>query len=730
METERNFGKEAENILSFSSSHPERILGPHPSGDGTEVRFFLPRSTEAWMEYAGNRIEARKIEKDLYGGTIPTAAGRLYMICWRDSSGYVSCSHDPYAFPPLLTELEAYLFKKGDDYMAYRVFGSHPMKYPEASGTRFVVWAPNARAVSVIGNFNHWNSGEHPMINVRDSGIWEIFIPECMDGEVYKFAIRTQQGTVLEKTDPFASMSELRPHTASIVHSPAFRWKDRSWMERRANVSASESPLSIYEVHLGSWARDSDGGYLNYRELAPLIADHMAKMGFTHVELLPVMEHPFDGSWGYQVINYYAPTSRYGDPDDFRFFINYMHSRGIGVILDWVPAHFPEDAYGLAEFDGTHLFEDPDPRRGRHPDWGTYIFNYGSGGVISFLVSNAVYWLDMFHADGIRIDAVSSMLYLDYSRKSGEWIPNAYGGNQNLEAIGFLRKVNETVHARFPGALMIAEESTSWPNVTGQASSGGLGFDMKWNMGWMHDTLDFFSTDPLYRKYRMDNLTFSLWYAFSERFVLPISHDEVVHGKGSLYSKMPGDSWQKHANIRLLLSYMFSFPGKKLLFMGNETAMEGEWDYASFLPIEADDAVQSGIMLLLHDLNAIYGRNALGTSDFRQECFRWIDFKDSENTVISFMRQSCRGSSNTIFVFNFTPVTRHGYRIGVPGSGTYREIFNSDSTLYGGSGAGNLGKIESQGIPLHGQENSVEMTLPPLGCVILQNGAGDLNENR
>ncbi len=728
MHAATNFGKDAESIIGFSSSHPEKILGPHPVKDGTEVRFYLPRSTEAWMEYAGNRIEVRNIGNGLYTGTVPISADNQYLICWKDSSGYVSRSHDPYAFPPLLADLDAYLFKKGEDYMAYRVFGSHPMKYPEATGTRFVVWAPNALAVSVIGNFNHWNSGEHPMINVKDSGIWEIFIPECAGGEVYKFAIKTPQGTVVEKTDPFASKAELRPRTASIVHNPEFRWKDRSWLDRRAKFSAAENPMSIYEVHLGSWARSPDGGYLSYRKLAPLIADHVIRMGFTHVELLPVMEHPFDGSWGYQVINYYAPTSRYGDPDDFRFFINHMHSRGIGVILDWVPAHFPQDAYGLAEFDGTHLFEDPDPRKGRHPDWGTYIFNYGSGGVISFLVSNAVYWLDMFHADGIRIDAVSSMLYLDYSRKPGEWIPNAYGGNQNLEAIEFLRKVNETVHSRFPGAMVIAEESTSWPNVTGPVSSGGLGFDMKWNMGWMHDTLDFFSTDPLYRKYRMDNLTFSVWYAFSEKFVLPVSHDEVVHGKGSLYGKMPGDEWQKHANIRLLLSYMFSFPGKKLLFMGSEAAMEKEWDYASALPIDAGDAVQSGIMLLIHDLNAIYSRYSLGKSDFRPECFRWIDFKDSENTVISFMRNSCDGSEDLIFIFNFTPVVRYRYRLGVPNGGKYAEILNSDAALYGGSGAGNYGRIESQNIPMHGQENSVEMTLPPLGCIILRYGSGNLDE--
>ncbi|MCL4307426.1 MAG: 1,4-alpha-glucan branching protein GlgB [Candidatus Thermoplasmatota archaeon] len=725
-----NFWNDAENIIKFSSSHPEKILGPHLVKEGSEVRFFLPRSTRAWIECAGKRIEVSNIGNGLYAGTIPTSSGRQYLICWEDSSGYVSRSHDPYAFAPLLTDLDAYLFKKGEDYMAYRVFGAHSTKYPEAKGTRFVVWAPNALAVSVIGNFNHWNSGEHPMINVKDSGIWEIFIPECVDGEVYKFAMKTQQGTVVEKTDPFAARAELRPRTASIVHNTTFRWKDRLWLDRRADLVAAETPMSIYEVHLGSWARSSDGGYLNYRDLAPLIADHMNRMGFTHVELLPVMEHPFDGSWGYQVINYYAPTSRYGSPDDFRFFINYMHSRSIGVILDWVPAHFPEDAYGLAEFDGTHLFEDPDPRKGRHPDWGTYIFNYGSGGVTSFLVSNAVYWLEMFHADGIRIDAVSSMLYLDYSRKPGEWIPNAYGGNQNLEAIEFLRKVNGTVHSRFPGALMIAEESTSWPNVTGPISSGGLGFDMKWNMGWMHDTLDFFSTDPLYKKYRMDNLTFSVWYAFSEKFVLPISHDEVVHGKGSLYGKMPGDAWQKHANIRLLLSYMFSFPGKKLLFMGNETAMEKEWNYASPLPIDADDAVQSGIMLLLHDLNEIYKKYELGKSDFSPERFRWIDFKDSENTVISFMRQSAGESENILFIFNFTPVVRYNYRIGVPKSGKYMEILNSDASVYGGSGVGNFGLTESQNIPMHGLENSVEMTLPPLGCIILKNGSGDMNEDR
>ena len=730
MNAATNLGRDAEDIINFRNGHPERILGPHPVKDGTEVRFFLPRSIEAWIEYSGKRIEVKNIASGLYSGKVPASAGKQYLICWKDNSSYVSRIHDPYAFPPLLTDLDAYLFKKGEDYMAYRVFGAHSMKYPEARGTRFVVWAPNAIAVSVIGNFNHWNSGEHPMINVKDSGIWEIFIPECMDGEVYKYALKTRQGTVVEKTDPFAALAELRPRTASIVHNTTFRWKDRSWLDRRADLVADECPMSIYEVHLGSWARSPDGGYLNYRDLAPPIADHMIRMGFTHVELLPVMEHPFDGSWGYQVINYYAPTSRYGDPDDFRFFINYMHSRGIGVILDWVPAHFPEDAYGLAEFDGMHLFEDPDPRKGRHPDWGTYIFNYGSGGVTSFLVSNAIYWLEMFHADGIRIDAVSSMLYLDYSRKPGEWIPNAYGGNQNLEAIEFLRKVNEAVHSRFPGAMMIAEESTSWPNVTGPISSGGLGFDMKWNMGWMHDTLDFFSTDPLYRKYRLGNLTFSVWYAFFEKFVLPISHDEVVHGKGSIYSKMPGDSWQKHANIRLLLSYMFSYPGKKLLFMGNETAMEKEWDYASSLPIDAGDAVQSGIMLLLHDLNEIYKNNELGKSDFSPDGFRWIDFKDSENTVISFMRQSAGGNDNLIFIFNFTPVVRHKYRIGVPKMGKYVEILNSDASVYGGSGVGNFGFTESQNIPMHGLENSVEMTLPPLGCIILKNGTGDMNEDR
>ena len=722
--------KEAERIISFTHSHPEKILGPHTTREGTEVRFFLPRSVEAWIEYSGKRIEARDMGSGLFACLIPAAAGRQYMICWKDSTGYVSRSHDPFAYPPLLTDMEAYLFKKGEDYMAYRVFGSHPVKYPETKGVRFVVWAPKAAAVSVVGNFNHWNIGEHPMTDVMDSGIWELFIPECTQGEVYKFAIKTGNGNVVEKTDPFATRSELRPRTASIVHSPEFRWKDRSWLERRANEDQEELPVSIYEVHLGSFSRTVDGQYMNYRDLAPLIADHMAGMGFTHVELLPVMEHPFDGSWGYQVINYYAPTSRHGDPDDFRFFVNYMHSRGIGVILDWVPAHFPEDAYGLAEFDGTHLFEDPDPRKGRHPDWGTYIFNYGAGGVISFLVSNAVYWFDMFHVDGLRIDAVSSMLYLDYSRKPGEWIPNAYGGNQNLEAIHFLKRVNESVHSRFPGALTIAEESTSWPGVTASASSGGLGFDMKWNMGWMHDTLDFFSTDPLYRKFRLGNLTFSVWYAFSEKFILPISHDEVVHGKGSLYAKMPGDPWQKHANMRLLLAYMYAFPGKKLLFMGSETAMAKEWNYAESLPLDGNDAIQAGFTLLLHDLNEIYARYELGLSDFRGERFRWIDFRDTENTVISFMRESGNGSGPVIFIFNFTPVTRYRYRIGVPEDGTYMEILNSDASVYGGSGTGNFGSIKSEDVPMHGYKNSVDMTLPPLGCVALKHLRGEMNENR
>ncbi|MDS0257141.1 1,4-alpha-glucan branching protein GlgB [Thermoplasmatales archaeon AK] len=713
---------EAEDTLSmvsnFLHSHPETVLGKHVVGGKEVVRFLAPRSVEAWIESGGRRYRVSKVRENLYEGEIDKHAEGRYQICFRDASGYVTRRRDPFTFEPLLSDYEIYLFKKGELIKAYETFGSHLLKYPDVNGVRFVVWAPNAQAVSVVGNFNHWNVGENPMINVKDSGIWEIFIPGIGNDEVYKYAIRGPDGKILEKTDPYAFKAELRPRTASVVSDTGFIWEDDDWLRSRALSNPLDNPVSVYEVHLGSWLRDNNGGFLNYKDLAHRLADHISDLGFTHVELLPIMEHPLDASWGYQVVNYFAPTSRYGAPDDFRYFVNYLHKQGIGVILDWVPAHFPQDEYGLGRYDGTHLYEHEDPRLGRHPDWGTYIFNYGRGEVVSFLLSNAHYWVEQYHADGIRIDAVSSMLYLDYSRRHGEWIPNRFGGHENLEAIEFLKKLNDSVHIRHPGVLMIAEESTSWSNVTGTTSSGGLGFDMKWNMGWMHDVLDFFMVDPIFRKYKLGNLTFTLWYAYSEKFILPLSHDEVVHGKGSLYGKMPGDEWQKLANLRLLYSFMFLFPGKKLLFMGSEIPQRSEWNFDAQLEWSWNRNITNQTKKLLDDLNLLYRKSGLARFDFVPDAFRWIDFKDSDNTVISFIRGK-PDTEELICVFNFTPVQRYGYRVGVPSGGKFKEIFNSDSSYYGGSNKGNFGIVEALHQRKHDFEYSVSLTLPPLSCVVL-----------
>ena len=587
-------------------------------------------------------------------------------------------------------------------------------------GILFATWAPNAERVSVVGDFNEWDGRRHPMRIRGGSGVWELFIPEMPAGTLYKFEIRNRQyGTVLLKTDPYGQRFELRPNTASIaVPKNTYVWHDEEWLEARKNNAWLHTPLSIYEVHLNSWRRDNEGGFLSYRELAEQLVDYAKANYFTHIELLPITEHPLDASWGYQTTGYFAPTSRFGTPDDFRFFVDYCHGHGIGVILDWVPAHFPKDAHGLANFDGTPLYEHEDPRLGEHRDWGTLIYNYGRNEVKNFLIASAMFWLEEFHLDGLRVDAVASMLYLDYSRNPGEWVPNKYGGNENLEAIAFLRELNTVTHQQQPGTLIMAEESTAWPQVTRPTWTGGLGFSMKWNMGWMHDTLQYMSKDPIHRHYHHDQLTFGLLYAFTENFVLPFSHDEVVHGKGSMLSKMPGDEWRRFANLRVLYTLMFTYPGKKLLFMGCEFAQGSEWNHAQALDwYVLDFPLHQGVQKLVADLNRLYRETpCLHGLDFDPKGFEWVDCHDAPQSVLSYLRRY--GDEFALVVLNLTPVPRPNYRIGVPESGTYVEIFNSDSEYYGGSNTGNA-VLESEDKEWMGRPYSLNMVLPPLGGVVL-----------
>ncbi|HPA59427.1 MAG TPA: 1,4-alpha-glucan branching protein GlgB [Synergistales bacterium] len=621
----------------------------------------------------------------------------------------------------LLTEQDIYLFREGRHCRLYERLGAHFLDLPAGEGTHFAVWAPAADLVSVIGDFNGWDSESFPLKPRWDSsGIWEGFVPGVSPGALYKYSIRSG-GSVFEKGDPFAFLWETAPKTASVVWKASYEWKDEDWMAGRGCKNSLESPISVYEVHPGSWRRGGNGDFLSWREMAPLLAGYAREAGFTHVELLPVMEHPFYGSWGYQTLGYFAPTSRFGRPEDLMFLIDTLHQEGLGVILDWVPSHFPNDPHGLARFDGTCLFEHSDPRKGFHPDWKSCIFNYGRHEVRSFLLSSASFWADRFHADGIRVDAVASMLYLDYSRKEGEWLPNIHGGKENLEAIQFLRDLNTALYRDFPGIQTFAEESTAWPMVTRPVHTGGLGFGFKWNMGWMHDSLKYMSKDPVFRKYEHDSLTFSAWYAFSENFVLPLSHDEVVHGKGSLLGKMPGDEWQRFANLRLLFGYMFAHPGKKLLFMGGEFAQGMEWDHDSSLDWHlAGEGYHAGVKRWVEDLNRVYGEErALHELDCSHEGFRWVDARDSGNSVISFLRFGRDRKGAVLAVCNFTPVPRYGYVLGVPFGGRWREILNSDAGLYGGSGTGNLGGVEAEGEPSHGFPWRVTLTLPPLGVVFL-----------
>jgi 1,4-alpha-glucan branching enzyme len=625
----------------------------------------------------------------------------------------------------LLTDFDIHLFKSGKHFKLHEKLGSHFVKVGNADGTYFAVWAPNARTVSVIGNFNRWNSNHHKLSPRWDeSGIWEGFFPDIKHGEAYKYAIHSNTGELLEKADPFAVYAETPPKTASIVWRPKYEWKDHEWLSRRKNNQGKPQPYSVYEVHIGSWRKKyEDGGRsLSYPEMANELVQYVKDMGFTHVEFLPVMEHPFFGSWGYQVTGYFAPSSRFGSPEDFMYLVDSFHREGIGVILDWVPSHFPGDAHGLYKFDGTHLYEHADPRKGFHPDWSSYIFNYGRNEVRAFLISNAVYWLEKYHIDGLRVDAVASMLYLDYSRKAGEWIPNIYGGNENLEAISFLKEFNEVVYGQFHDVITIAEESTSYTGVSKPTYLGGLGFGQKWMMGWMHDTLSYFKKDPVYRKHHQNEITFSIMYAFTENFMLPLSHDEVVHGKGSLLGRMPGDEWRRFANLRCMFTYMFAHPGTKLLFMGCEYGQASEWSHDHGLDWNLlQYPVHQGIQSLVKDLNAFYKQErALYQYAFEHKGFSWIDYGDRENSVIAFQRQADHKEDLLIVVCNFTPEVRYHYRVGVPYRGLWKEVFNSDNVKYQGSGTLNLGLLTTSPVKYHGGDYSISLTLPPLAVSILK----------
>ena len=651
------------------------------------------------------------------------------MVSMTESSGETlpgSVSYDV----SLLTKDDLYLFNEGTHLDLHRKLGAHLIEQDQIQGAYFAVWAPDAQRVSVVGTFNDWNPQSHPLRPREQSGIWEGFVPGIESGTLYKYHIQSRMSRYrVDKSDPFGVFHEVAPKTASIVWDLQYEWRDHDWMAGRGARNSLSAPMSVYEVHLGSWRRVEEEGYrsLSYRELAPQLAEHVKLLGHTHVEFLPVMEHPFFGSWGYQITGYFAPSSRYGTPQDFKYLIDYLHREGIGVILDWVPSHFPQDEHGLGYFDGTHLYEHSDPRQGYHPDWHSFIFNYGRNEVRGFLLSNALFWLDEYHADGLRVDAVASMLYLDYSRNEGEWIPNDHGGRENLKAISFLRRMNQEIYRRFPDVQTFAEESTSWPMVSRPTHIGGLGFGLKWDMGWMHDTLRYFQHETIHRKYHQGQLTFRMIYAFNENFMLPLSHDEVVHGKGSLISKMPGDDCQKFANLRLLFAYMFAQPGKKLLFMGSEFAQWSEWRHDASLNWDLLESFYHVTMLrLVQSLNRVYRREpALYEWDCDPRGFEWLDANDYESSVISFLRKGKQQNERVAAVCNFTPVPRENYRTGVPHPGFWREILNTDALEHGGSGMGNLGGVYADNIPCHGRKQSVSLTLPPLSAIFLKWEPGD-----
>jgi 1,4-alpha-glucan branching enzyme len=726
-------------IVHGNHWNPFSVMGIHETAGNAEgspgkvIRCFVPEARTAWVVdlsrgEPGQRVPMEKVHPDgFYTCVFPGRATAFpYRIAVENYEGHQWDFVDPYYFGPVLTDFDLHLLGEGTHYRNYERLGAHVQTHRGFRGVHFAVWAPNAQRVSVVGNFNHWDGRRHPLGNRGATGIWELFIPDLTHGEVYKYEVKSRhQGYLIQKSDPYGFAAELRPQTASVVWDVnQFAWNDQEWMNKRAERQALGRPIAVYEIHLGSWKRGGQFGesFLGYRELADQLVAHLEHLGFTHVELLPITEHPFDGSWGYQPVGYFAPTSRFGTPDDFAYFVDTLHRHGYGVILDWVPAHFPNDAHGLGYFDGTHLYEHSDPRLGEHRDWGTKIFNYGRPEVRNFLFGNALFWLDRYHIDGLRVDAVASMIYLDYSREAGGWIPNVFGGNENLEAIDFLKKLNELCHLEHPGVLTAAEESTSFGGVSRPTYLGGLGFSLKWNMGWMNDTLRYLSKDPVYRKYEHGSLTFSMIYAFSENFILPLSHDEVVHGKGSLLDKMPGDLWQKFANLRLLYGYMYGHPGKKLLFMGSEIAQWREWNHDESLDwhmLQWRD--HQGILALVRDLNAMYrSQPALYEVDFEWQGYEWLELHDWENSVIAFLRRGRTTDEFVVVVCNFTPVVRENYRVGVPSGGYYREIMNTDSECYGGSNVGNYGG--AWGIPEGhaGRPFHLSLRLPPLGVVFLK----------
>ncbi|MEK6755733.1 MAG: 1,4-alpha-glucan branching protein GlgB [Bacteroidota bacterium] len=730
---------EVYKIINTDHYDPFTILGAHviewKGKKGVVVRSFMPDAQSVEVVELDQEKEVRThpmnrlLDEGFFEVFIPGRSDVFrYKLKKTTGSGEEAIFYDSYSFLPTLTDFDLYLFNAGDHHRIYEKLGAHYAEVNGVGGIQFAIWAPGARSVSVIGTFNGWDRRKHAMRVLGSSGVWEIFIPGLPEGELYKFQIKTQNGDILDKSDPYGFEMELRPSTASRVNMlTGFTWNDEAWIKRRATAAKLSGPLSVYEVHLGSWARMPEEGdrWLSYREIAPRLVDHVKKRGFTHIELMPVMEHPLDASWGYQVTGYFAPTSRHGRPQDFMYFVDYCHQHEIGVLLDWVPAHFPKDYHALGEFDGTHLYEHADPRKGEHQDWGTYIFNYGRREVRNFLISNGLYWFDKFHVDGLRIDAVASLLYLDYSRREGEWIPNQYGGRENIDAIEFLRDLNRIVHQYYPGVLMVAEESTAWPGVTHGVDRGGLGFDLKWNMGWMHDMLEYFSKDPIHRTYHHRNLTFALLYAFSERFLLPLSHDEAVHGKRSLLDKMPGDLWQKFANLRALYGLMFAFPGKKLLFMGGEFGQWVEWNHDTSLDWHLlNYDTHQGVLRLIDDLHKLYRNEpALYEVDFEYRGFEWIDFQDSAGSIISFERKARDGRERIVVVCNFTPVPRHGYRIGVSQADVYKEVLNSDSSYYGGGNMGNIGEVRAEEVPFHHHPYSLNLTLPPLAVVYFKRTA-------
>ena len=724
-----------ERMAAGRHPDPHSVLGAHPGPDGVVVRALRPLAASVTLVLDdGRRFPMKHLYQGVFTVTLPEEKVPGYRIAtsYAPAGGDETLADDPYRFAPTLGELDLHLIAEGRHEQLWQVLGSHVREMDQTAGTAFAVWAPNARGVRLAGDFNRWDSRSYPMRALGESGVWELFVPGVAEGTRYKYEVHGRDGAWREKADPMATATELPPATASVVFTSRYSWRDDDWMAARGDREPAREPMSVYEVHLGSWRRG-----LSYRDLATELVAYVTDLGYTHVEFLPVAEHPFGGSWGYQVTSYYAPTSRFGSPDDFRHLVDALHQAGIGVLLDWVPAHFPKDAWALARFDGTPLYEHGDPRRGVQPDWGTLIFDYGRPGVRNFLVANAIFWLEEYHVDGLRVDAVASMLYLDYSRKDGEWVPNRFGGRENLEAISFLQEVNATCYKRVPGIAMIAEESTSWPGVSRPVHLGGLGFGFKWNMGWMHDTLDYMSHDPIYRQFHHNEMTFSLLYAYSENFILPVSHDEVVYGKRSLLGKMPGDEWRKFANLRALLAYMWAHPGKQLLFMGSEFGQASEWsadDGLDWSALEFED--HRGVLRLSRDLNAVYRSTpALWELDTAPEGFSWIDANDAQGNVLSFLRFAARPlpaededaepAGVLACLANFSALPYQRYRVGLPQAGRWREVINTDASAYGGTGTGNLGAVEAVPEPWHGRPASATVTLPPLGVLWLTPESAD-----